>query len=118
MVARYSAFIPEMPQVAVLDLLEKYCQKSTPVLHWFSGTNQDARRAVALGYWFSVGPAMLRGKKGRAILQELPMEKILPETDGPFAKNGSAPFMPWEAINIVDTLEPLWEVTKEEILNS
>jgi TatD DNase family protein len=100
----------------VLDLLEKYSQKSTPVLHWFSGTNQDARRAVALGYWFSVGPAMLRGKKGRAILQELPMDKILPETDGPFAKNGSAPFMPWEAINIVDTLAPLWEVTKEEIL--
>ena len=69
----------------VLDLVEQYCQKSTPVLHWFSGTSQDARRAVALGCWFSVGPAMLRGTKGRAILQELPMDKILPETDGPFA---------------------------------
>lgn len=99
----------------VLDLIEKHCQNSTPVLHWFSGTIQETRRAISLGCWFSVGPAMLRGAKGRAILQELPMDRILPETDGPFAMNQSTPLMPWDAINIIDTLVPLWRKTKADI---
>ncbi len=99
----------------VLDLIEQHCRSSVPVLHWFSGTIKEARRAIALGCWFSVGPAMLRGAKGRAILLELPQNRILPETDGPFTTNGAAPLMPWEAINIVDTLAPLWEMAKEEI---
>jgi TatD DNase family protein len=97
----------------VLDLVEQHCRDSTPVLHWLSGTVQEARRAVALGCWFSVGPAMLRGAKGRALLRELPMERILPETDGPFATHRSAPLMPWEAIGIADVLAPLWGTTKD-----
>lgn len=99
----------------VLDLVEKNCKDSTPVLHWFSGTTQEARRAVALGCWFSVGPAMLSGAKGRALLQELPLEKILPETDGPFAKYHAVPLMPWEAIGISDTLASIWGNTKDNI---
>lgn len=51
----------------VLDLVEKNCRDSTPVLHWFSGTTQEARRAVALGCWFSIGTAMLSGANGRAV---------------------------------------------------
>jgi TatD DNase family protein len=99
----------------VLDLVEENCRDSTPVLHWFSGTVQEARRAVDIGCWFSVGPAMLRGANGRAILQELPMDRILPETDGPFATHRSAPLMPWEATSIADALAPLWGTTKEGI---
>lgn len=97
----------------VLDLIEQHCRKSVPVLHWFSGTIQEARRAVALGCWFSVGPAMLRGAKGCAILRELPKDRILPESDGPFAKNISIPLMPWEAISIADIVAPLWKTTRE-----
>lgn len=99
----------------VLDLVEQHCRESVPVLHWFSGTIQEARRAIALGCWFSVGPAMLRSSKGSAILRELPMDRILPETDGPFAKDRSSPFMPWEAISIADVLAPLWGTTKDRV---
>lgn len=99
----------------VLDLIEKNCKESTPVLHWFSGTTQEARRAVTLGCWFSIGPAMLSGAKGRALLQELPLEKILPETDGPFARHRGIPLMPWEAIGISDTLASIWGTTKDNV---
>lgn len=98
----------------VLDLIEQHSRVGTPVLHWFSGTVQEARRAVALGCWFSVGPAMLTGAKGRAILGALPMDRVLPETDGPFATHRSAPLMPWEAIDIVDKLAPLWGTSKQD----
>lgn len=97
----------------VLDLVEQYCRNSTPVLHWFSGTVQQSCHAVELGCWFSVGPAMLRGAKGRTVVGELPMERVLPETDGPFVTHRSVPFMPWEAINITDELASSWGTTKD-----
>lgn len=99
----------------VLDHIEQHCRVSTPVLHWFSGTLQETRRAVALGCWFSLGPAMLRGAKGRRILEELPKERVLPETDGPFARNGSSPFMPWEAITIVKHVAVAWNMTHDSV---
>lgn len=97
----------------VLDMVEQQCRVSTPVLHWFSGTIHEARRAVALGCWFSVGPAMLRSAKSRAIVKELPMDRVLPETDSPFTIHQSAPLMPWEAISIADDLAPLYGTTKD-----
>ncbi len=99
----------------VLDLLEECCRTSLPVLHWVSGSAKEARRGVDLGCWFSVGPAMLRSAKGRALLQELPMERVLPETDGPYVQEGSEPLMPWQAIRIADFLVPVWTRTKEEV---
>jgi TatD DNase family protein len=99
----------------VLDLVEQHCHESTPVLHWFSGTIEEARRAAALGCWFSVGPAMLRSAKGLAIVREIPRDRVLPETDGPFAEVRSVSLMPWQAINIADDLAPLWGMTADGI---
>lgn len=99
----------------VLHHIERHCRASIPVLHWFSGTIEDTRRAVAMGCWFSVGPAMLRGAKGRRILDELPIDRVLPETDGPFAMNGSSPYMPWEAITVASTVAATWNVTESEV---
>lgn len=96
----------------VLEQIEENCKYSTPVLHWFSGTIEETRRAVKMGCWFSVGPAMLKGAKGRRILQELPIDRVLPETDGPFVKSGSAPLMPWEAITISEPAAVIWNMTQ------
>ena len=99
----------------VLDLIEQHCRASVPVLHWFSGTVEETRRAVTMGCWFSVGPAMVRGARGCRILEELPSDRVLPETDGPFAKNGSTPYMPWEAILIAGTVSAIWNKTEEAV---
>lgn len=101
----------------VLNLLEKHCHLSIPVMHWFSSTVLEARHAVAMGCWFSVGPAMLRGAKGLAILHELPPDRVLPETDGPFTTNFSSPLMPWEAMNIAEVLASTWGTTQEEVFS-
>jgi len=99
----------------VLDLLEKYPLAGKPILHWFSGTIQEIRRAVAIGCWFSVGPSMMLGKKGRDLIREMPIDKILPETDGPFVTRENAPLMPWEAFNIVLGLEDLWGMKPDKV---
>lgn len=97
----------------VLDLLEQYPQSGKPILHWFTGSLREMNRAIDLGCWFSVGPAMLVGEKGRRILAQLPENKILPETDGPFTARNSRPLMPWEAVDIVPELLAIHGKSKE-----
>ncbi len=99
----------------VLDLVEKHCRESTPVLHWFSGTVQEVRRAVALGCWFSVNPLIVKGKKGRDLISKIPQNLILPESDGPFATHNNKPIMPWEAVHICDDLSEIWHMPVMEI---
>jgi TatD DNase family protein len=50
----------------VLDYIEKFPDAGIPILHWFSGSFRDLDRAINLGCWFSVGPAMLASENGRA----------------------------------------------------
>jgi TatD DNase family protein len=61
-------------------------EKGKVVLHWFTGTRAEARRAVGLGCFFSVNVAMLRSPKHRDLLGDLPANRLLTETDGPFVE--------------------------------
>lgn len=100
----------------VLDVLERHCMRSLPILHWFSGTSKEMSRAIALKCWFSVGPAMVAGAKGRLLAAQIPIDKILPETDGPFARYGEKPIMPWEAMDIVPFLSSIHQQTTNTII--
>lgn len=70
----------------VLDALETYFfpNRGKVVLHWFSGTTKDLQRAVEMGCYFSVNQEMLMNKKIKSILSEIPLKRLLTETDGPF----------------------------------
>lgn len=101
----------------VLDELSKFSNAGTPILHWFSGNKAELDRAIALGCWFSVGPAMLRTKRGIAITSEIPKEKLLPETDGPFAMMGNNMLMPWDVNLVLRQLSNIWEEDLSNVQN-
>jgi TatD DNase family protein len=107
---------------AVLDELERCSGAGTPVLHWFSGTRTELDRAIALGCWFSVGPAMLRGQKGRTLTGAMPRERVLTETDGPFAQEQGKPLMPWDVTLAETRLGDVWglpqHVVREQLLRN
>jgi TatD DNase family protein len=94
----------------VLDALERYPAAGTPVLHWFSGTPRQLKRADELGCWFSVGPAMLAGAKGRALAAAMPRNRTLTETDGPFAQIRGRPLKPTDAVVAERILSELWSL--------
>jgi len=100
---------------AVLDYLEKEPNAGTPVLHWFSGTLSDLDRAAKMGCWFSVGPAMLVSSKGRGLATRIPRERILTESDGPFAQIDGAPVRPWQVDLALKSLSDLWSAPVEEV---
>lgn len=58
---------------------------------------------------------MLADEKGRTHLSEMPLDRVLPETDGPFAQHRGGPLMPWEASNISNHLELLMGNSKTEV---
>lgn len=100
---------------AVIDRLEECPDAGTPILHWFSGTFHELDRAVSLGCWFSVGPAMLRTEKGRNLTSRMPRERILTESDGPFAQVNGRALWPWEVDGAVHQLGDIWCASRQEV---
>lgn len=93
---------------AVLNMLEEKSGAGTPILHWFSGSVRELSRAVALGCWFSVGPAMLASTSGRTLISHMPRERILTESDGPFAQLDGRSAFPWDVHFATKGLAGIW----------
>lgn len=99
---------------SVLDLLETYPAAGVPVMHWFSGSLRDVERAASLGCWFSVGPAMLHSAKGCALISRMPQERVLTESDGPFARLSGQPLYPWDVNKAISKLSEIWKLSPDE----
>jgi len=106
----------------VLDALERHPGYGVAVLHWFSGTQRELARAVEMGCWFSVGTAMLRSKKGEGLAARMPRDRVLTETDGPFAAVGGSPLQPAECDGALRILAGLWDTdepnAREQVVSS
>lgn len=95
----------------VLDTLERFPGFGTAVLHWFTDSAPQLMRANTLGCWFSVGPAMLASKNGRQLSALMPRDRVVAESDGPFARVGGVSVMPWQAMDVAVALAEIWRVT-------
>jgi TatD DNase family protein len=69
----------------VLKILKDY-QVKYAVFHWYSGSISLLEDILASGYYLSLNPSMLKSKKGKEIISNTPLERILIETDGPYGK--------------------------------
>ena len=69
----------------VLDILERYGLTSSAIciFHWFSGTSDEFTRARELDCRFSVNERMLASKRGREYARQVPVDRLLLETDAP-----------------------------------
>lgn len=100
----------------VLPILLKYPGFGTAVLHWFSGTVSEMDAAYKMGCWFSMGPAAFESAAGRALAARLPRDRVVPESDGPFAKENGVPVRPWSMGRTAQLFAPRWECTEREAL--
>lgn len=71
----------------ILEILSEFKQgnKNTYILHWFTGSFAQMKRALTFGCYFSINPKMLKTKSGIELIQNIPPERILLETDAPFS---------------------------------
>lgn len=74
---------------ATLDILESNgLLKDTPnsptiIFHWFNGTSDELSRARNAGCYFSINERMLATKRGREYARQIPLNRLLLETDAP-----------------------------------
>lgn len=90
----------------VLEMIEHHLpqDRGVVVLHWFTGTKADARRANSLGCYFSINAEMARSDRGRALVAELPMDRLLTETDGPFTQIDGRPSEPADTRKAIEAI--------------
>lgn len=67
----------------LLDLLIEYDIENV-IFHWYTGSIELIPAILERGYYFSVNEAMCRSKNGRNILDKIPYDRLLTETDAPF----------------------------------
>lgn len=78
---------------AILNILESHSlledTPSSPVIifHWFSGTSDELVRTRNAGCYFSVNERMLTSKRGREYIRQIPLDRLLLETDAPAEAN-------------------------------
>ncbi|WP_237388007.1 Qat anti-phage system TatD family nuclease QatD [Xenorhabdus sp. Sc-CR9] len=99
----------------VVDELK--CIDGIPIFHWFTGTKEELKKAIDIGAWFSVGPAMLSSKKGRNIIELIPNDRILTETDGPFATFYGKHLLPWDVDKAIVGISKIWNCEPEFVEN-
>ncbi len=101
---------------AVLSSLKTYPKVGIPILHWFSGSLAELREAINMGCYFSVNMLMASSMKGSALISSMPRDRVLPESDGPFAVQNGAPLSPIGSNDVAQKLSTIWNVPKEEVL--
>ncbi|WP_337044954.1 Qat anti-phage system TatD family nuclease QatD [Emticicia sp. 17c] len=69
-----------------IEFLSKYLYNTDNkvILHWYSGTIDDLKKAVLRGFYFSINHNMVISEKGKEIISYIPENLILTETDAPF----------------------------------
>ena len=102
----------------VLTILRNNPGAGVPVLHWFSGTMDELRMANDQGCYFSVNPLMLNSARGAALIAEMPRNRVLPESDGPFAQLRGMTILPFVGEEVAFGLSRIWRVPRNVILES
>ena len=101
-------------QVVEMMALLTRADRVLPILHWYSGSKSTARKALDQGCYFSVNPRMLMNETGRDLVESLPRERLLMETDAPFASVDNRKYDPVLAIKAAEQVAKLKGIPTEE----
>ncbi|MEZ0481166.1 TatD family hydrolase [Planococcus sp. SSTMD024] len=88
------------------------------IFHWYSGKLTTADKIIDMGYYFSVNSKMLGSKNGCKLIQRIPKERILFETDGPFALNNKKVVYPQHIKNIYSDFNQVIPGFEEIVFNN
>lgn len=92
------------------------------VIHCYSYTKESAKEFLKMGYYFGIGGVLTfkNAKKLKEAVMEIPMDRILLETDSPYlapepnrGKRNSSLNIPY----VVKELAQLKGITEEEVIN-
>jgi TatD DNase family protein len=83
----------------VLDYLSHFKMQNA-IFHWYTGPLSLIDHIINAGYHFSINPAMIKSNAGKKIIDKIPFDHILTESDGPFIRLGTRQIKPAD-VNLV-----------------
>lgn len=72
----------------LFSLLLEYHMRNV-IFHWYSGPLSLISDIISEGYYFSINEAMTLSASGRKIIERIPLERILTESDAPFNRKNN-----------------------------
>lgn len=103
----------------VLSLLGQYKIKRA-IVHWYSGPFDAFDALVDLGAYFTVGPEIAHSSHIRAIAKDIPLNRLLTETDNPGGMKwlDGKPGMPVQITGVLDILSALLDMPLEDVIGT
>lgn len=86
------------------------------ILHWFLGSPAEVERAVDIDVFFSVNEAMVRSQRGRGVMDLLPPNRVLLETDAPYGGSRRR-IRPGDLEPTVRALAKHWHRPTDDVVN-
>ncbi len=99
------------------DTLEILLQNGVKkaIIHWYTGDVELVKKYIDAGYYFSVNASMCTTQNGKKIIKQIPLDRLLVESDGPFSKIGTKKYAP---TNLDQIYLSLSEVTENHLIES
>lgn len=91
----------------LLELLCEYEIKNV-IFHWYSGSVDLIPAILEQGYYFSVNETMCFSKNGRTIIERIPRERMLTETDAPYNDR-------CDIRKVIAYLAKIWNLSSQEV---
>ena len=98
----YSVHSRGAEQETVRTLMAHGCRHVA--LHSFMGDERAAAEAVEAGYFFSIHPTMLEERDHVQVVRQLPLSRLLLETDGPYYQFAGSQIEPSNCAEIIGQL--------------
>jgi TatD DNase family protein len=90
------------------------------VFHWHKASAEVTREIVSAGYFVSVTPEVVYRERDRELVQALPLESLLVESDGPWTYRGEfegRPSGPWFASRVAEEIAKLKQMPVEDVMH-
>jgi len=111
---RFISLHSRKAEKSLFDILINHKIKKA-VFHWYSGPLNLIDKLVSAGHFFSINPAMIKSKNGQKIIERIPANRILTESDGPYVTIKGNPAEPKDVRLVIEHLKIIWNKSFEEI---
>jgi len=109
-------FISVHSRYAEKEVLKYLIEMPCPVvMHWYTGSLTLIDHFISEGHFFSVNPSMVQTEKGKLLIEKVPRNRILSETDGPYVKIAGRQALPPDVRIVIKGLSSLWNTTEGEV---
>ena len=109
---------PHGAATAALEALRRHGIEQA-VFHWHKGSDEVTRAIVAAGYFVSVTPEVVYRERDRQMVEAIPLDSLVVESDGPWAYQGEfqgLPSGPWLVSRVAEEVAKIKRLPADDVI--